>query len=154
MKTFTFLLDVDGVMTNGQFLYSEEGKIYKIFGPHDSDGLKFLKNKVIIKFITADKRGYPISRKRIVEDMGFELDLVSEQDRFEYINEKYNFQELIYIGDGYFDAAILKECMFGIAPKNARKEAKAAADYVTESNAGEGAVLDASLEIIRRFFND
>lgn len=147
-----FLLDVDGVMTSGQFLYSQDGKEYKVFGPHDNDGLKLIKEKVTIKFITADKRGYPITEKRIVDDMGFELELVSEQDRFGYIKENYGFQHLIYMGDGYHDAKILKASMFGIAPKNARIEAKDSADFVTESHSGEGAVLDACLEIAKRYF--
>ena len=38
-----FILDVDGVLTTGQFFYSEEGKIMKIFGPDDNDGLSLLK---------------------------------------------------------------------------------------------------------------
>lgn len=147
-----FILDVDGVMTTGQFIYSENGKVYKVFGPHDSDGLKLLKDKLVIKFITADQRGFPITNKRIVEDMGYELNLVSEQSRFEYIKERYGFHKLVYMGDGYHDAKILKESMFGIAPKNARREALEAADFVTESNAGEGAVIDACLEIIKRYF--
>ena len=46
------ILDVDGVMTTGQFLYSEDGKAYKIFGPHDADGLKILRNKLNILFHT------------------------------------------------------------------------------------------------------
>lgn len=152
MKKIVFLLDVDGVMTTGQFLYSQDGKEYKVFGPHDNDGLKLIKDKLTIIFITADKRGFPITKKRIVDDMGFELELVSEQDRFKYIKEKYGFRNLIYIGDGYHDAKILKESMFGIAPNNARKEAKDAAKYVTESKAGEGAVFDACLEIVKRYF--
>jgi len=151
MKKLVFLLDVDGVMTSGQFLYSQDGKEYKVFGPHDNDGLKLIKEKVTIKFITADKRGYPITEKRIVDDMGFELELVSERDRFEYIQECFGFLNLIYMGDGYHDARILKESMFGIAPNNARMEAKDNADYVTSSNAGEGAVLDACLKIIDKF---
>ena len=43
--------------------------------------------------------------------------------------------------------------MFGIAPNNARNEAKEVAEYVTESNSGEGAVLDACLQINKVFFN-
>jgi len=152
MKKIIFLLDVDGVMTTGQFLYSQEGKEYKVFGPHDNDGLKLLKNKVTIKFITADKRGFSITKKRIVDDMGLKLELVSEQDRYKYIEKTFGFTHIIYMGDGYYDAKILKESMFGIAPKNARKEAINSADYVTDSNAGEGAVLDACLEIIRKYF--
>lgn len=154
MGIWIFLLDVDGVLNTGQFLYSEEGKVYKVFGPHDNDGLKLLKDKVKVKFLTADKRGFPITKKRIVDDMGYELFLSSEHERIDYIKANFNLDELIYMGDGYYDAAILRMCKFGIVPASARKEAKEAADYVTESNAGEGAVLDASLEILRRFFND
>ena len=87
MKKLVFLLDVDGVMTSGQFLYSQDGKEYKVFGPHDNDGLKLIKDGITVKFITADKRGFPITKKRIVDDMGFELELVSEQVRYEYIKE-------------------------------------------------------------------
>ena len=152
MKKLVFLLDVDGVMTTGQFLYSQNGKGCKIFGPHDNDGLKLLKDKVTIKFITADERGFKITSKRIVDHLGFDLELVSELDRFKYIKEKYGFQNLIYMGDGYHDAEIIKESMFGIAPNNARREAKDAADYITESKAGEGAVLDACLKIIDEYF--
>ena len=56
------------------------------------------------------------------------------------------------MGDGIFDAKILKNCYFGIAPKNARKEAKNNADFITPSNGGEGAVLDACLIILKKFF--
>ena len=83
--------------------------------------------------------------------MGFELDLVCEKNRFKYIKENYGFQNLIYMGDGYHDAKILKESMFGIAPKNARKEAREGANFVTETSSGEGAVLDACLKIIEKF---
>jgi 3-deoxy-D-manno-octulosonate 8-phosphate phosphatase (KDO 8-P phosphatase) len=55
------LFDVDGVMTSGQFLYSKYGKEYKVFGLHDNDGTRSLSDKIEIIFITADKRGYPIS---------------------------------------------------------------------------------------------
>jgi 3-deoxy-D-manno-octulosonate 8-phosphate phosphatase (KDO 8-P phosphatase) len=151
MAKIKFVLDVDGVLSTGQFLYSPQGKMYKIFGPHDADGLKLLKNKVDIYFISADKRGFPISKKR-VEDMGYPISLVPEADRLQYIKEKFGFENLVYMGDGIFDAPILEACRFGIAPAGARKEAQKAADFVTESKAGEGAVLDASLKILEHFF--
>ena len=42
MKPKIFVLDVDGVLTNGQFLYDQNGKSHKIFGADDSDALKLL----------------------------------------------------------------------------------------------------------------
>jgi len=143
----TFILDVDGVLTSGQFLYSIKGKIYKIFGPHDNDGLKMLSDKIDIKFVSADKRGFEITKKRI-SDMGFQVTLVNEFDRYNYIKKNFGLKNIIYMGDGIYDAKILKDCFFGIAPASGRIEARKAADFVTESNAGEGAVLDASLKIL------
>jgi len=148
-----FILDVDGVMTTGQFLYSEKGKVYKIFGPHDADGLKILKNKLNIVFITADKRGFSISEKRI-SDMGYRLELITEKDRYSYIKEKFGFENTAYMGDGIFDAPILRDCKFGIAPRNARIEAKKAADFVTPSASAEGAVCDACIQIDDKFFSN
>jgi len=146
-----FVIDVDGVMTTGQFLYSAKGKIYKIFGPHDSDGLKLIENKLNICFITADKRGFHISKKRI-EDMNYSIELVNEKNRIDYFKKRFGFENTIFIGDGIFDAPILKRCKFGIAPKNARIEARRAADFITPSKSAEGAVCDACIVINKKFF--
>lgn len=152
LKPTVFIFDVDGVMTTGQFLYSEQGKAYKVFGPHDNDGVKLISSKIRVLFLTADKRGYPISKKRIVDDMKQELVLVSETDRLEFIEGKFGLDHVIYMGDGYYDAEILRRCCYGIAPRNARSEAKNAASYVTPSKSGEGAVLDACLHVLEMFF--
>ena len=122
-----FILDVDGVMSTGQFLYSECGKTHKVFEPHDSDGLKLLKSKLDILFITADGRGFNITKKRIVDDMGYRLRLVPEEERDAFFEQEIGYGEAIFMGDGIFDAPILKKCLCGIAPQNARPEAKKAA---------------------------
>jgi 3-deoxy-D-manno-octulosonate 8-phosphate phosphatase (KDO 8-P phosphatase) len=145
------VIDIDGVMTTGQFLYSSKGKEYKIFGAHDADGLKLVRDKLNIFFITADKKGLPISRKRI-KDMGYKLEVVSEGSRYDYIKKKFGFANTIFIGDGIFDAPVLRDCLFGIAPANARIEAKNWADYVTPSKSAEGAVCDACIKINKIFF--
>ncbi len=150
-KKLFFLLDVDGVMTTGQFIYSQKGKVFKIFGPHDSDGLKLIKNLINIEFLTADRRGFVISKKRISHDLGFKIHLVDEKKRMEFIKKKYGFRNTIYMGDGIFDSYILKKVKYGIAPKNARTEAKKNANFVTRNKSGEGAVLDASLHILKKF---
>ena len=74
-KPKIFLLDVDGVMTNGQFIYSSQGKKFKIFGPDDHDALSLLKPFLEIRFLTGDKKGFKITQKRIVNDMKFPLNL-------------------------------------------------------------------------------
>jgi len=140
--------DVDGVLNTGQFLYDENGKRFKVFGPHDADGIKLL-NAAGFKmyFISADKRGFEITKSRL-NDMGQDPWLITESERLDWINQMFNIENIIYIGDGYHDAPILASAGFGIAPKYARKEAKENATFITESNSGEGAFLDAALEIL------
>lgn len=154
IKPKYFILDVDGVMTTGQFFYSKDGKIYKVFGPHDSDGLKMLKKFLKIIFITADKKGFGISQKRIQKDLGYDLKLISEEKRCDYLYKNFDLKKVIYMGDGYYDSAIVKKCVYGIVPKNGRKEALKNADYITPSKSGEGAVMDACLKIIKKFFRN
>ena len=147
-----FIVDVDGVRTTGIQGYSSKGKILKFFGPHDNDGLKQLKKYINIEFVTADRRGYKISKKRIVDDMKFNLDLVQENKRYDFLNKKYGLKNIIYMGDGIYDAKIIKECLYGISPKNARIEARRSSNFVTRSKSGEGAVLDACIKILKHFF--
>ena len=152
MKFKVFILDVDGVMTTGHFLYSASGKQMKIFGPDDNDGLGLLKPYIEIRFVTGDKKGFPITNKRIKDDMKFELDLVSTIKRIEWIKERYNPKEVIFMGDGIFDHYVMKEVGYSIAPANADKTAKINANYVTERQGGERAVAEACLHIMTKFF--
>jgi len=147
-----FILDVDSVMTNGQSLYSEAGKQMKIFGPDDNDGLRLLNPYLKIRFVTGDRKGLPITTKRIKEDMKFDLDLVSTIKRIEWIKEHYNPKEVIYMGDGIFDHYVMKEVGYSIAPANSDKIAKAHANYVTERSGGDRAVAEACLHIMQKFF--
>lgn len=151
-KPSCFILDVDGVMTTGQFLYTEQGKVMKIFGPDDNDALGLLRPNLEIRFITGDKKGFAISNKRIKEDMKFDLDLVSTIKRVEWIEKHYNPKDVIYMGDGIFDHYVMQKVGYSIAPANADRNAKAHADYVTERSGGDRAVAEACLHIMDMFF--
>ena len=152
VKPKIFLLDVDGVMTTGHFIYSENGKMLKIFGPDDNDGLSLVASYLDIRFVTGDKRGFKISQKRIVEDMGYDLDLVSTIKRIDWIKKKFTPEEVIYMGDGIFDHYVMKEVGYGIAPSNANPLCKNEADYITKNTGGDRAVAEACLHILGKFF--
>ena len=148
-----FILDVDGVMTTGQFLYTKEGKQMKIFGPDDNDALNILKAFIEIRFLSSDEKGFLISKKRISDDMGYKLDLVSTTKRIDWIKEHFEPSQVIYMGDGIFDHYVMDEVGYSIAPSNSDKLAKSHADYVTERSGGDRAVAEACMHIIDRYFN-
>ncbi|MDA0772547.1 MAG: HAD hydrolase family protein [Cyanobacteria bacterium] len=151
MKPKVFILDVDGVLNTGRFLYNEEGKVMKEFGADDSDALKVLNSDIEIRFVSGDKRGFPISKKR-VEDMKFQIDLVSTFQRIAWIKERYDPKDVIYMGDGIFDYLVFEQVAYAIAPANGDADTRAKADYVTERLGGDRAVAEAAKHIANKFF--
>lgn len=148
IKFTDLILDVDGVLTTGPFTYTADGKFSKTFGPHDSDGVKILRKSINIQAISADHRGFEISKKRVVDDMGLKLTLVSEEDRLQWLQENLDLSTSIYMGDGMHDANIFEHVAYSIAPANAFYTAKEKASFVTTHKSGEGAVAEACLHIL------
>tara|TARA_B110000285_G_scaffold229709_1_gene294962 strand:- start:467 stop:928 length:462 start_codon:yes stop_codon:yes gene_type:complete len=146
----TLVTDIDGVMTDGGFYYTEEGKVMKKFGPHDNDGIKMLREAGIeVYAITADKRGFPITEKRL-NDMNVPIALVSESERLDYIKTNFGFAGTAFVGDGWHDAESLQQCELGFAPQNATPRAISAADHKVRCNGGEGVLLHVALTILNR----
>ena len=146
-KKYTFVLDVDGVLTDGSFLYDANGKAYKRFGADDSDALKLISDQVNILFVSADHRGFSISKKR-VEDMGFKIENVKSKDRVLYIQEHFGLENTIYMGDSFEDIPIFQNVKYSICPANSLDCVKKEADYVTKQNGGDRAVADAVMHLI------
>jgi 3-deoxy-D-manno-octulosonate 8-phosphate phosphatase (KDO 8-P phosphatase) len=152
MKPKAFILDVDGVMTTGQFFYTSDGKAMKVFGPDDADGLQLVKDALKVHFISADKKGFEISKKRIHDDMKYPLDLVPVVGRIAWIEKHFDCKDVIFMGDGIFDHYVMRKTGYAIAPANAHEFAKKAANYVTQRVGGQGAVAEACLHILEKFF--
>ena len=152
-KPESFILDVDGVLTTGQFLYTSEGKAMKVFGPDDHDALELLRDRLEIVFVTGDHRGYPITKSRVVDDMNFPLELVSTAERIEWIRSRQDPATVIYMGDGIFDHYVFQHVGYSICPSNGFYLAKERADFVTRCAGGERAVAEACLHILELFFD-
>jgi YrbI family 3-deoxy-D-manno-octulosonate 8-phosphate phosphatase len=147
MKYNHFVTDVDGVLTDGGFLYNETGKVFKKFGPHDSDGFKIIKSlKLSVCAISADKRGFSITKKRLT-DMNIPVYLVSEEERFEWVQSRYKLDKTIFVGDGFHDLKLLSSCGLGFSPKNAPAVVKKEANIVTNTVGGNGVILEIALKL-------
>ena len=151
MNPKVFIIDIDGCLTDGGFYYTSEGKVMKKFGADDNDALSLLRPYIDIQFVTGDKRGFEISNKRI-EDMKYKLNLVSTIKRIEWIKERYDPKETIYMGDGIFDHYVMKEVGYSISTHDGDEHARKYADYVTERSGGHRAVAEACLHIMEKFF--
>jgi hypothetical protein len=100
-----------------------------------------------------NSKGFEISQKRIQQDMGFQIDLVSATERASWISSRFNIDKTIYMGDGVLDYLVFSKVFYAIAPANALQVTKNEADFVTKNSGGERAVAEACLHIVNKFFN-
>ncbi len=152
IKPKVLILDVDGVMTDGKFYYTSDGKFLKAFGPDDSDALGLIDKFMEVRFVTGDKKGFEISKKRIVDDMGYKLELVSTINRLEWMKAHYDLKDIIFIGDGIFDYIAMKKVGYSIVTNNGDIQTKKYANYVTKRCGGDRAVAEAVMHILNKFF--
>ena len=150
--TCNLVLDVDGVLTDGKFTYTDQGKFSKTFGSHDSDALKLLSKSTQLFVISADKRGFAISESRI-RDMNLSLLYVEADERVGFIRELKRTAPTAFIGDSFTDVPALREADFSLTPQNAHLLAKKQADIVLNSNGGDGAVAEACILLFPEIFD-
>lgn len=148
-----FVLDLDGVFTDGKFYYNQDGKYMKAFSADDHDCLNVLKKHMNVLVVTADSKGFKIAKKRIQEDMDIDIKLVSATERALWLAEKFNLQKTIYMGDGVLDHLVFEKVFYSIAPANALSTTKKRASFVTENSGGDRAVAEACLHILKKFFS-
>jgi len=146
------VFDVDGVMTDGRFWYSSEGKELKCFGADDSRALGMLRREVEVAFVSEDHRGFAITRRRIADDMGYPVDLVPGEERLDWLTARAPAGEVAYMGDSFADIPILSAVGLGITTADAPAGAKAAADLVTTRRGGDRAVAEACFHILSTRF--
>lgn len=147
------LMDVDGVLTNGEIIYTSSGDELKMFDVQDGMGIT-LARLAGLKTGIITGRLSELVRRRAEE---LKVDWLS-QGNFnklpDYEQAKKEFglsdEEICYIGDDILDLGILNRVGFSVAVANARDEVKAVCDFVTIARGGKGAVREVIDKILKR----
>ena len=141
-----FLCDVDGVLTDGSVFIGGEREI-KRFNIRDGLGM-------ILAQRAGLKVGWVSARPSVVTEMRakeLKIDfLVQQGDKLSktgaveglLVREKIGWDGVCFVGDDVVDLGPLARAGLGVAVADARPEAKAAADFVTQSVGGRGAVRE------------
>lgn len=144
-KIKMFILDVDGVLTDGGLIVGHDGFEYIRFNVQDGAGIVFAQ-KFGYRFAILTGRDTPIVTRR-AEMLHIE-DVYQKQlfkiDAYEEILKKYHLrdEEVCYIGDDLLDIPVLKRVGFSVAPASAVKDVIKYADYITKRVGGDGAVRE------------
>jgi 3-deoxy-D-manno-octulosonate 8-phosphate phosphatase (KDO 8-P phosphatase) len=147
------LMDVDGVLTSGDIIYSSSGEELKRFNIQDGMGITLARMAGLRTGIITSRESAMVKRR--AEEL--KIDIISQGNSnklkpYKEIRDKegLNDEEIAYIGDDLADLCILKRVGFSVAVANARDEVKAVCDYVTIAEGGNGAVREIVEMILKR----
>jgi len=139
------LLDVDGVLTDGNLIYSHEGKESKSFNTQDGFGLRMLQDAgVEIGIITARSSEALERRSKDLKITLLYQGAANKLIAYKEIVKATGLKpfEIAYMGDDWLDMVLLKRVGLAVAPANAVNEVKDMAHYTTEQSGGHGAVRE------------
>lgn len=148
----TILLDIDGVLTNGQVFLMENGEFVRNMNSKDGYALQLAVKKGYRLAIISGGNSQPV--KKALENLGVQDVFLSQHDKLQcykdYINElDLKEEEILYMGDDLPDYEVMQRVGIATCPFNAANEIKAICMYISNRNGGEGCVRDIIEQVMR-----
>ena len=140
-----FIMDVDGVLTDGKIIYDNHGNEFKNFCVKDGLGISMI-HRAGIKTAIITGRNSEIVKRRALE-LGITEIIQNANNKlkmYENLKKKHRFKddEVLYIGDDYNDLSILKKVHFPVTVPSAPEIVKKECIYITREEGGNGAVRE------------
>lgn len=147
-----FVFDIDGVLTNGQLLLSEDGAMLRSMNIKDGFALQW-----------AVKQGYEIviisggrseAAKHRLEKLGIEKVFIGVSDKITLLRQlmadnNWPKDSVLYMGDDIPDLDCLKSAGLASCPADAAPEVLKICPYISLYNGGQGAVRDVLEKVMK-----
>jgi len=147
-----FLMDVDGVLTDGRIIMDNSGNEWKFFDVRDGHGIVLLHRIGVETGIITGRTSQAVTIR--ARELGIKHVLQGVHNKlesYELLKERLNLsdEEIAYIGDDVVDIPILKRVGFAVAVSDAHEDVKRFAHYITNAAGGRGAVREVAEYIIK-----
>lgn len=146
------VLDVDGVLTDGELLYGPAGEALKRFHIHDGLAMVAWKKCRRSLAVLSGRRSKAVARR--MAELGIEpvyQGVTRKLLKYKLILHQFRCRnrDVAVMGDDLTDLPLLLRAGLAIAPSNAVPEVRAQAHLVTRRAGGRGAVREAIETILR-----
>ena len=143
MKVAVF--DVDGVLTDGRILVSDQGETLKPFSTLDGYGIRLLRRSGIVPVVVTGRDSAALRRR--VGELGIEHAAYGVDDKLPVTEALLgtlgvDWCDVAAIGDDWPDLPVLSRAALGCARPQAHAEVRARVDHVTSAPAGLGAARE------------
>ena len=144
-KIKAVVLDVDGVLTDGTFIWDTDGKEYKKFSFADVMGISLGgKAGLIFALISGEKTSQidQFAEKMDIADVY--KNCKDKTSALHLFIKKHNIElsEVCFMGDDVNDLNVMELVGLSSAPANAQESVKLKANLVTFHSGGQGAVRE------------
>ncbi len=141
----TFILDVDGVLTDCSVLILSDGKLLRTMNVRDGFAIKMaLRSGYQVAVITA---GRSSGVKARLQGLGVEHVMLGVEDKAEAFDDLaarigINPDYTLYMGDDLPDRSVMLKVALPVCPADAVQEIKDIARYISPIKGGHGCVRD------------
>lgn len=148
----TFILDVDGVMTDNRILVTENGECLRNRNIRDGYAIRRAIWKDYRFFvITAGKSDGVVKR---LQDLGVEHIYTQTREKikvYESIISEFELDEnaVLYMGDDMPDLEVMQRVGCPVCPADAIQEIKAVSAYISPMDGGDGCVRDVIEKVLK-----
>lgn len=137
--------DVDGVLTDGGLLFTEQGETLKRFNTLDGHGIKLLQRAGITPAVVTGRDSAPL-RERL-RALGVVHARFGTEDKYpaaqSILDELgLDWSQAAAMGDDWPDLPMMRRAALACAPAHAHAEVLAHAHWVTQRSGGHGAVRE------------
>ncbi|MDP5158590.1 MAG: acylneuraminate cytidylyltransferase [Flaviramulus sp.] len=145
-KITHFVLDVDGVFTDGTITYTKDGEHTKSFDMRDGMGLEILRQYGVEVMVMTSEDSELVAKR--MQKLKIKHVFLGVKDKFSLLKEvakkeKISFSNVAYIGDDVNDLTNICSVGWSLTPNNATDVVKQHADILLSKNSGSGAIREA-----------
>ena len=148
----TVVLDVDGVLTNGDIILMPGMQPVRKMNAKDGYAMQLaVRNGIRMAIITGGRSPEVKERLQGLGITDIYLGASSKMESYEDLKMCYDLEdeEILYMGDDLPDYDIMKIVALAAAPQDAAPEIKLVADYVSPVNGGKGCVRDVLEQLLK-----
>ena len=148
----TVVLDVDGVLTNGDIILMPGMQPVRKMNAKDGYAMQLaVRNGIRMAIITGGRSPEVKERLQGLGITDIYLGASSKMESYEDLKMCYELkdEEILYMGDDLPDYDIMKIVALAAAPQDAAPEIKSVADYVSPIDGGKGCVRDVLEQLLK-----
>jgi len=139
--------DVDGVMTNGDIIYDNNGLESKHFSVKDGQIIKYLKSSSILIGVITGRDSQVVKNRCRELEMDFHFHGIKDKNAtLNSLLEEYHLElnQVAYIGDDLNDLPVLSKVGLSATPADGHFKVKKEVDLVLNTQGGKGALRELS----------